>query len=162
MQEDNKMRTSDFFYENGEVVKELLKLLLGDGEEENIEGTEAQALVVHNNKRIDIIAIRMYKFIIATKILTEEGAYTVGRKGNGCQKISKEKYKQLCSWMKKQIDILNPSTQNQIFCEKVAAAKKDILYFQEYLRKEINTISFWNEFYEFCENCGIIHKRQTA
>lgn len=157
------MRTSDFFYENGEVVKELLKLLLGEGEKENIEGgIEKQAPVVQNNKRIDLITIRMYKFIVATKILTEEGTYIIGRKGNGCQKISKKKYEQLCSWLKKQIDILNPSVQNQIFCEKVAVVKKDVLYFKEYLRQEINTISFWNDFYEFCENCGVIHKRQTA
>ena len=73
--------------------------------------------VVKYRKSIEIYleSVIIVNVLIITKILTEEGTYIIGRKGKGYQKISKKKYEQLCSWLKKQIDILNPSIQNQIF-----------------------------------------------
>lgn len=159
------MTPADFFYNEGEKINELLKLFLGEGDKDvSNENEQAIETVLDSKESISFETIRMYKIIVSIQILREERMCSIGKRISKYPKKQEEnpKYTQLCAKLKKEIDILDPSTANRVFYEKVNAEQKDSLYFQEYIRKEINALNFLDDFLEFCENCGITHKKQIA
>lgn len=125
-------RATDFFYERGNLLKDLLTIL---GEERTIRSTEKD--------------VRIYKFILAVQTTQREKAEFIRVNGrNYCIIVPEEAYKKACKSLKDAIKHCAPSYENLVFLDRV----ESILFAIEYLNQEVNDTTFVESLSSFCED----------
>lgn len=129
------MRIADFLYDNSKEVKQLLELLGGE--------TNYNELIKNQDD------LRIGKVLVAIMILAEEGMCIIE------MGVKKQEYKEKldCYFpvLEFEIKTLDPSIENLIFCEKVSEKRTQMLYFQNYLQKELSNLSFMYDFEKYCQ-----------
>lgn len=115
--------TTNFLYENKEIIEELLKKLKEEKRFYNL-----------NRETLDV-----YKFLYAIEMLNEL---------EGTSKRLRQSERKICFLLEKEALRLNPSAHNLVFFEKVRLAN-DVLYFKEYVQKCIKSSLFLGRFWNF-------------
>ena len=132
------IRTADFFYDNGELLENLMRILAKE-----------------KDLCYDDCTIKIYKFIVAVEVMQEEKAAMINFK-----------YVKVPLWRKMGIYMsvrkvavsFKPLTQDElaladamkVFIERVESKDRSIFYFEDYIQKELQEPGFIELLENFC------------
>ncbi len=163
------MIVNDFFYLHGERIERLLSIL------------EKEQADEHQKQRcFNPVDLQIHMFLVSAKILEEEEVCIFGdlilkkraemqeedvaddcKDAKVIKKKTLAKDTKLFKLLKQEVKQLDdPSMSYAIFIERVEASQRNTFYFMSYTNMQVQNPRFLSEFWDFCDEHGVLHEKE--